>query len=125
MCRASQGVCDVEERCTGAGPSCPADAFASNALICRAAAGSCDVAENCTGTSGACPPDAFKASGSACTDDGNLCTSDVCNSTGTCTHPARVNGSSCGSNGELCTNGVCGCGSSGSETQCGDGADND
>jgi hypothetical protein len=30
---------------------------------------------------------AFQPAGTACTDDGNLCTSDMCDAAGTCTHP--------------------------------------
>lgn len=30
---------------------------------------------------------AFQAEGTACTDDGSLCTSDMCDAAGTCTHP--------------------------------------
>src|SRR5204863_474874 len=59
-------------------------------------AGVCDVAENCTGTSATCPTDAFKANGTACTDDGDPCTTDVCSGTSaTCTHPAGNAGTVC------------------------------
>src|SRR5439155_14732516 len=42
----------------------------------------------CTGVAGqACPSDAKKANGAACTDDGNLCTTDTCNGTSvSCQH---------------------------------------
>ena len=54
-CRASAGVCDVAETCTGStalpGRRLPADAPPS----CRAAAGVCDVAENCDGAAGRLP----------------------------------------------------------------------
>src|SRR5207247_3791558 len=64
--------------------------------VCRAAAGEGDVAETCTGTSTACPTDAFKANGTACTDDGNVCTTDTCNGTSaTCQHPAGNAGTMC------------------------------
>ena len=48
-CRASAGVCDLAENCTGSSAACPADAFVAAATVCRASAGVCDVAENCTG----------------------------------------------------------------------------
>src|SRR5207248_5180040 len=63
---------------------------------CRAAAGVCDVAESCTGSSAACPADSFKPNNTACTDDGNVCTKDICNSSSaTCTHPAGNAGTVC------------------------------
>ncbi|NOK18538.1 kelch repeat-containing protein [Corallococcus carmarthensis] len=68
---------------------------------CRAASGACDVAESCTGTSASCPADGFKGSGTGCTSDSNACTQDVCNATGSCTHPPVATGTSCGS-GQLC-----------------------
>src|SRR5439155_9464817 len=57
--------------------------------VCRAATGDCDLAATCTGTTTTCPSNPFKPSGTACPDDGNVCTSDVCSGTSaTCTHPA-------------------------------------
>ena len=61
QCRASAGVCDIAETCTGSGATCPADAFEPNTTECRASAGICDVAENCTGSGAACPADALRA----------------------------------------------------------------
>ena len=56
VCRASAGVCDLEESCTGSSADCPAD---GNNLTteCRASAGVCDLAEFCSNASDACPPD--------------------------------------------------------------------
>src|SRR5207244_62890 len=48
---------------------------------CRAAANGCDVQGICTGSSPSCPTDLVKAAGTACTDDGIVCTTDVCNGT--------------------------------------------
>jgi cysteine-rich repeat protein len=42
----------------------------------------------------------FEAVGSACTSDGNDCTNDVCNGSGTCTHPNKPAGSACGSSSD-------------------------
>src|SRR5439155_2401370 len=40
--------------------------------------------------------DVFQASGTPCTDDGNVCTTDVCSgSSATCTHPAGNAGAVC------------------------------
>ena len=33
-----------------------------------------------------CPADSFSSSGTACTDDGNVCTLDACNGSGACAH---------------------------------------
>ncbi len=44
----------------------------------------------------------FETPGSSCGDDGNQCTLDVCNSTGTCTHPNAPGGTSC-DDGSHCT----------------------
>jgi len=109
VCRASAGPCDVAENCTGTGPSCPANSFASSSTVCRASAGPCDVAENCTGSSAACPADMIKGSGASCTSDSNPCTSDVCNGADTaCHHPNYPAGTSCeNSDGVVCTADVC------------------
>src|SRR5207302_1411005 len=66
--------------------------------VCRATVNECDLAETCTGSSTTCPANAVKAAGSACTDDGNPCTTDTCNgSVGSplCTHPAGHAGTVC------------------------------
>src|SRR5205814_10564921 len=55
--------------------------------------------------SASCPPDTVKAAGTSCTDDGNVCTADVCNGTvgaPTCTHAA-------GNAGTVCRAAVGGC----------------
>src|SRR5439155_861439 len=57
QCRASAGICDPAENCTGSSSTCPANAFSSSTTTCRASAGLCDTPENCTGSSAACPPD--------------------------------------------------------------------
>jgi hypothetical protein len=103
VCRASAGVCDVAETCTGASTSCPADGFASSSTPCRAAAGECDQVDNCTGGSALCPADAKKPNGTACTDDGNVCTTDTCNgSSDTCQHPAGNAGTVCRASAGIC-----------------------
>src|SRR5439155_2195432 len=89
-------LCDAAETCTGTSTACPADAIRTAGTVCRAAAGECDLAETCDGVTTACPADVLKASGTTCTDDGNACTTDVCNGTSaTCTHPAGNAGAVC------------------------------
>jgi cysteine-rich repeat protein len=44
----------------------------------------------------------FEAPGSACADDGKVCTGDQCNGNGVCTHPNKPNGTTC-EEGNLCT----------------------
>ncbi|TFH23260.1 MAG: hypothetical protein E4H03_06600, partial [Myxococcales bacterium] len=113
-CRAAGGICDVAELCTGASITCPADA--KSTAECRGAVGECDVAETCDGIGDACPADAFVTEGASCgagatdcsaqdtcdgvgtcqandfdadtlcTDDGNICTDDVCDGLGSCAH---------------------------------------
>src|SRR5437764_4859480 len=56
QCRASAGICDPAENCTGSSSTCPANAFSSSTTTCRASAGLCDPPEHCTGPSAACPP---------------------------------------------------------------------
>ena len=65
-CRASTGVCDVAEKCTGTDRDCPADGFAPATTTCRAATDTCDAAENCTGSSATCPTDGFASSSTVC-----------------------------------------------------------
>src|SRR5207244_179339 len=52
-----------------------------------------------------CPADAVKAAGTSCTDDGNVCTTDVCNGTvgaPACTHAAGNAGTVCRAAVDLC-----------------------
>jgi hypothetical protein len=65
-CRASAGVCDVAESCTGDSALCPEDGFLSATTECRASAGDCDVAESCTGDSASCPGDGFQSATTEC-----------------------------------------------------------
>src|SRR3989442_4080336 len=82
------GIVDGGEDCDQgasngtAGSCCSASCrFAPSTTVCRAAANECDLTDSCTGSSATCPADAVKAAGTACTDDGNVCTTDVCNRT--------------------------------------------
>lgn len=91
--------CDDSDPCTQGDMCNGAGGCSGTPISCNSPPGQCyDAAGTCS--NGACnyPP---KASGVACANDGNACTSDVCNGSGTCSHPALPAGSSCGS-GLLC-----------------------
>src|SRR5262249_56378685 len=57
-CRASAGICDVPENCTGTGATCPTNGFKAVTTTCRAAQNACDPVESCDG-SASCPADVF------------------------------------------------------------------
>src|SRR5207244_4111883 len=102
-CRASAGVCDVAETCTGTSTTCPADGFASSSTQCRASAGECDPAENCPGNGPNCPADAKSAAGTPCTADRNPCRRDQCDGTSdACQHPAGNAGTVCRAAAGVC-----------------------
>jgi len=63
-CRASAGVCDPEEKCTGSSATCPSDVIYQSYqnIECRSAAGACDVAEYCAGSVN-CPSNSYKPVG--------------------------------------------------------------
>jgi hypothetical protein len=73
VCRASAGVCDIAESCNGVANTCPANAFQSSSTMCRASAGVCDIAENCTGSSAACPANVFQSSSTVCRASAGVC----------------------------------------------------
>lgn len=68
VCRASAGMCDVEETCTGSSPTCPDDGFRSG-NVCRMSTGSCDATERCDGSGPACPSNAAEPNGTMCNSD--------------------------------------------------------
>lgn len=72
----------------------------------------CDGGECCTGQC------TFAAAGVACSDEGNACTDDLCDGSGTCEHPAD-DSNTC-NDGDLCTTGdSCDAGSCvGDEVEC-------
>jgi len=98
------GSCDHPgDPCSGGGicgDTCnelAGNCFDAAGTTCRAAAGDCDVAESCTGASADCPTDGFEPVGVPCASDGNLCTVDACNGSGTCDST---------NNGGLCDDGL-------------------
>ena len=106
VCRASTGVCDVAETCTGSSSSCPSNAFRPSSYVCRSAANQCDVAETCTGSSSSCPSNTLRPSGFACNDNDPCSSPDTCNGAGVCSGPTIC---ACGNGiletGEQCDDG--------------------
>ena len=88
-CRpAAAGGCDLEERCDGQSPQCPADLFAPATTVCRPAVDACDAKEACTGSSALCPADGKQPSGHPCGAESCTATTytppPVCTDTGAC-----------------------------------------
>ena len=75
----------------------PATCTTGTTFLCRGAQGDCDTPVSCSGAAGApCPAAGKKPNGTACTDDGNVCTTDICNGIDdTCQHPAGNAGALC------------------------------
>lgn len=106
VCRMGSGDdCDPDETCTAIpGQPCPANVVAPSGTQCRAAPGACDVAEACTGVAGqTCPPDGFAPATMPCNVDGNVCTIDKCNGSGSCVLDSMFN---C-DDGNLCSQDSC------------------
>lgn len=128
VCRGSAGECDLAELCSGNSAACPNNVFkgagtactddgltcttdlcngnsatcvhaAGNVgIVCRPAVNECDYEEKCTGATSACPTNIVKASNTACTDDSNVCTTDLCNGVVNepeCVHAAGNAGAVC------------------------------
>ena len=69
----------------------------------------CEVGNNADG--GCCSARCrLDPAGTACTSDGNDCTDDVCNATGTCTGSPAPAGQACNDDFDPCTSDVCGAG---------------
>jgi hypothetical protein len=80
-CRASAGVCDVAETCTGSSALCPTDA--KSTAECRGVAGVCDIAESCNGVGNDCPDDAFLPASTECRKSAGVCDiADYCTGSG-------------------------------------------
>jgi uncharacterized delta-60 repeat protein len=97
-CRASGGICDVAELCTGTAADCPANSFVSASMTCRNSAGVCDQAETCTGTSAACPTNSFQPPATTC-----RAATGVCDNAETCTGSSAT----CPTNTFLAASNVC------------------
>jgi len=115
-CLCGNGSIDGSEECdagaaNGTSGSCCSSTctLLPAAAVCRPVAGSCDVAEVCNGLGADCPADVFQTAMTPCATDGNECTDDLCNGSGTCTHPAKSEGTSCnGGAGSCSAGGSCG-----------------
>ncbi|HZR84314.1 MAG TPA: S8 family serine peptidase [Candidatus Binatia bacterium] len=89
------GPCDDGVFCNGA------DACAAGA--CTVHAGDpCDGGGECADTCQEASDDCFSYGGTACTDDGEICTIDICNGAGLCIHPAAHAGLVCRSSSDAC-----------------------
>lgn len=91
-------ACSIGEQCNNVGQctcSGGCDPTAAVGSVCRSSTGDCDLAEICLEGIG-CPADAKAPAGTACPDDGILCTADQCNgSSALCQHPAGNAGTVC------------------------------
>ncbi len=96
--KANGTTCDDGLFCNGT-DSCSAGA-------CTVHAGNpCAGGPVCANTCNESSDNCFTAANTACTADTNACTNDVCNGSGTCTHPLKPGGSPCGSSAAgLCDN---------------------
>lgn len=72
VCRPSAGSCDPAENCDGFGNDCPADVLTPIGTVCRAAAGVCDIAESCAGDP-TCPADDYRPAGTECRAAAGVC----------------------------------------------------
>jgi hypothetical protein len=79
------GPCAGPSICDGKRLDCPA-AFLPPTEVCRPAESECTLPATCTGDRFDCPPAPPKAGGTPCSEDGEVCTVDVCDGQGTCQH---------------------------------------
>jgi len=83
-CEAEGNLCTIDH-CNGAG-SCVLLGNRS----CQAAVPPCEGGETCNPATGNCDANADGAAGTVCERDGNLCTNDRCNGSGTCAFVSNV-----------------------------------
>jgi hypothetical protein len=109
LCTDDGNAC-TNDICNGAG-SCTHPNKANGTACGSTANTDCDNPDTCN--NGTCVPN-YDPIGTLCTDDGNICTNDICNGAGSCTHPNKANGTACGStattdcdNPDTCNNGAC------------------
>lgn len=99
-CGPSEGACDVADVCDGVSASCP-DELVPAGTSCRASSGECDPEDFCDGVGTACADD-LEPGGTPCTDDGAICTTDVCDGAGACTHSPGNAGTVCRAATDVC-----------------------
>ncbi len=108
-CNPASGVCDVSEYCDGLNNDCPIDAVAGSSSSCRASTDGeeCDLTEYCDGSSKSCPTEDYTNDFDDCSEDGNECTDDYCES-GVCVHPNLDDFTDCTEqDGNECTEFAC------------------
>jgi len=79
------------------GLSCDDGAFCTGVDTCLAGAcvstgDPCSGGSECNVVCNEGPDTCFDANGTGCTDDGNVCTDDICNGSGSCVHPGNLGG---------------------------------
>ncbi len=72
-CRASTGLCDPAETCSGSSATCPTNAFHNSTVQCRPAAGTCDSPEFCIFGNASCPTDVVYNSTVVCRASAGNC----------------------------------------------------
>jgi hypothetical protein len=131
VCREAVGECDLPEACDGVSPTCPGDELVSDdapcspdstrctldvcrggicthpvgnaGLKCRVAITDCDLDEVCDGVSTQCPSDRKKPDGTACIDDGKVCTADECQGAPALTRPPTARPATTGTSARRAT----------------------
>lgn len=104
-CRASGGLCDIAETCSGNSATCPADLLANSGTTCRASNGQCDIAETCDGTSPSCGADTFVSSSTSCRSATGICDVEEFCSGSSASCPADTfasSATSCRNSADLC-----------------------
>jgi hypothetical protein len=105
-CGDAEAPCTKQDYCDGGG-LCHDNGFKPATTACGNPADTdCDNPDHCTGVDAACLPN-HEAAGLTCTDDGNVCTTDVCTGGGSCSHPSKPAGVPCTSDGNVCTDDQC------------------
>jgi hypothetical protein len=77
ICRVSQGICDITERCSGSLLDCPIDLFNLSTVICKENASDCDAVDYCSGNAAGCV-DQNKSDGASCNGGLWICNSGKC-----------------------------------------------
>jgi hypothetical protein len=93
VCRPQTGICDVQETCDGANPTCPGDSFEPPTVVCRAASSGelCDIDEYCDGSTAICPGDAIEQNGAVCRGAAGGCdVAETCDGVGKFCPPDQV-----------------------------------
>lgn len=111
VCKASAGLCDVPELCTGFSTACPEDLVLANGTACRDASGECAKPGLCDGLNAFCPPEELYPPTHLCKAGGdNLCSFDsFCTWTNsTCPPVVQLpDGTSCDLDADVCTADTC------------------